>query len=214
MRKVWNPRAFKNHVSPHELVQEIARLSKKRFSLEKRMDPVDLLAYLLNTLHAGLGGTKKKSSIIHKVFQGELRIQSRTVIAVTSDKLNNQTGILLFSLGFGSSNVPFLFLTLDLPLTPVFSAEDDKSLIPQVSLLEMLKKFSGNTDIVMFLIIQAIGTEVKRFQILKLPKYLVFCFKRFSKNGFVEERNPTIVNFPLKNLDMSPCISLLSRCCR
>ena len=46
---------------------------------------------------------------------------------------------------------------------------------------------------------------LKRYSIAKLPEYLIFCIKRFSKNAFVSEKNPTIVNFPVKNMDMSEC---------
>lgn len=38
---------------------------------------------------------------------------------------------------------------------------------------------------------------LKRFQLTKLPPYLVFCIKRFTKNNFFVEKNPTIVNFPI-----------------
>lgn len=31
MRKLWNPRNFKTHVSPHEMLQAVVLWSKKRF---------------------------------------------------------------------------------------------------------------------------------------------------------------------------------------
>jgi U4/U6.U5 tri-snRNP-associated protein 2 len=37
---------------------------------------------------------------------------------------------------------------------------------------------------------------------LKLPKNLVLFFKRFEKNAYFTEKNPTIVTFPLKNLSL------------
>jgi U4/U6.U5 tri-snRNP-associated protein 2 len=39
---------------------------------------------------------------------------------------------------------------------------------------------------------------MKRFQILELPDYLIVHIKRFTKNRFFVEKNPTIVNFPVK----------------
>ncbi|PTB68032.1 hypothetical protein BBK36DRAFT_1194697 [Trichoderma citrinoviride] len=39
-RKIWNPRAFKAHVSPHELLQEVALQSNKRFTLTRQSDPL------------------------------------------------------------------------------------------------------------------------------------------------------------------------------
>ena len=41
-------------------------------------------------------------------------------------------------------------------------------------------------------------SHVKRFELTKLPPYLILCFKRFTKNNFFVEKNPTIVNFPVK----------------
>jgi U4/U6.U5 tri-snRNP-associated protein 2 len=47
----------------------------------------------------------------------------------------------------------------------------------------------------------------KRYRLLHpLPRYLIFHVKRFSKNKFVDERNPTIVTFPVRSLDMSPYV--------
>ena len=46
-----------------------------------------------------------------------------------------------------------------------------------------------------------------RYRLLHpLPPYLLFHIKRFSKNKFVSERNPTIVTFPVRSLDMSPYV--------
>jgi U4/U6.U5 tri-snRNP-associated protein 2 len=42
--------------------------------------------------------------------------------------------------------------------------------------------------------------------LIKLPKYLILHVKRFTKNNFFVEKNPTLVNFPLKNLDLKDCI--------
>lgn len=47
----------------------------------------------------------------------------------------------------------------------------------------------------------------KRYRLLHpLPPYLLLHIKRFSKNKFVSERNPTIVTFPVRSLDMSPYV--------
>ena len=40
------------------------------------------------------------------------------------------------------------------------------------------------------------------YKFIKLPKYLVLHFKRFTKNDFFLEKNPTIVNFPLEGLEV------------
>lgn len=49
-RKLWNPRAFKGHVSPHQFLQAVATASGGRFTADRSADPVDFLAWLLNTL--------------------------------------------------------------------------------------------------------------------------------------------------------------------
>jgi U4/U6.U5 tri-snRNP-associated protein 2 len=43
----------------------------------------------------------------------------------------------------------------------------------------------------------------KLYKIKKLPKYLIFHYKRFIQNKFFIEKNSTIVSFPLNNLDLS-----------
>lgn len=50
--------------------------------------------------------------------------------------------------------------------------------------------------------------KMKKFKIIKLPKYLIFHFKRFTNNFYFIEKNPTIVNFPLKSLDLKEYIFL------
>lgn len=52
--------------------------------------------------------------------------------------------------------------------------------------------------------------SLKRSQIVRLPNYLIFHIKRFTKNNWAEEKNPTIVNFPIKNLDMRDCNDFFS----
>lgn len=53
--------------------------------------------------------------------------------------------------------------------------------------------------------IQEFGPTLKRHHLTSLPPYLILHIKRFTKNNFVEERNPTIVNFPLRGVEMSEC---------
>ena len=36
-------------------------------------------------------------------------------------------------------------------------------------------------------------------------RYLIIHIKRFIKNNFFMEKNPTIVTFPLNDLDLSSC---------
>ncbi|CAJ0878580.1 3512_t:CDS:10 [Entrophospora sp. SA101] len=177
VKKIWNPRAFKGQVSPHELLQEISNASNKRFKLAEQADPLDFLSWFLNTLHKDLCGTKKSdSSIIYKIFQGEVKVESQSII--TKDNTDEKDRQL----------TQFLFLTLDLPPPPLFQDEVEKNIIPQVALSTILQKYDAGA--------------LKRFQLISLPNYLIFHIKRFTKNNWDLEKNPTIVNFPIKNIDM------------
>jgi len=40
--------------------------------------------------------------------------------------------------------------------------------------------------------------------LVKLPQYLIVHIKRFTKNNFFTEKNPTIVTSPLKHFDFAP----------
>lgn len=131
VRKIWNPRAFKSHVSPHELLQEVSLRSNKRFSLTQQSDPVDFLSWFLNNLHLALGGSKTKpgSSIIQKVFQGKVKVESQQITAKADagDRLRFEEAA---EVKVDISR--FLMLTLDLPAAPLFQDELDKNIIPQV----------------------------------------------------------------------------------
>ncbi|MBE3112310.1 MAG: UBP-type zinc finger domain-containing protein, partial [Acidobacteria bacterium] len=193
-RKMWNPRAFRAHVSPHELLQEVALQSNKRFTLSAQADPVDFIAWLLNTLHLGLGGsrTKPHSSVIQHIFQGRMRVESQAITARADagDRLRFESAA-----DVQSDVVRFLLLTLDLPATPLFQDELEKNIIPQVPLTSILAKYNGVTA-------QEHRAQRKRYRLLHpLPPYLLLHVKRFSQNKFVTERNPTIVTFEPRNLD-------------
>lgn len=67
--------------------------------------------------------------------------------------------------------------------------------ILQVSLYQLLAKFNGISE-------KEYKTYkdsfMKRFEITKLPPFIILYIKRFTKNTFFLEKNPTIVNFPIK----------------
>ncbi|KAL1993071.1 hypothetical protein VTN49DRAFT_3828 [Thermomyces lanuginosus] len=203
VRKLWNPRAFKSHVSPHELLQEIALRSSKRFTLTQQSDPVEFLSWFLNNLHLSLGGSKKPSktptSVIQQAFQGHLRIESQEITA-QADTTNSRL-VFTESSQTHTQITPFLILTLDLPPTPLFQSANRESIIPQVPLTTLLNKYNGITAS------EKMSHRVRHRLLHPLPPYLLFHIKRFSKNKFVSERNPTIVTFPSpRSLDMSPYV--------
>ncbi|RAL08984.1 ubiquitin carboxyl-terminal hydrolase family protein [Aspergillus homomorphus CBS 101889] len=203
VRKLWNHKAFRSHVSPHELLQEIALRSSKRFTLTQQSDPVEFLSWFLNNLHLSLGGSKKPSktptSVVHAAFQGHLRIESQAITAHS----DTQNARLVFTESgtINSQTTPYLILTLDLPPTPLFQSSNRESIIPQVPLTTLLNKYNGITAS------EKLAQRVRHRLMHPLPPYLLFHIKRFSKNRFVSERNPTIVTFPSpRSLDMSPYV--------
>ncbi|KAL6716422.1 Ubiquitin carboxyl-terminal hydrolase 10 [Lecanora helva] len=199
VRKMWNTRAFKIHVSPHELLQQVSRQSSKRFDLLNQSDPADFMSWLLNNMHLALGGSKTKpgTSIIQRVFQGKLKIESQQITAKADvgDRLRfEEAGEVLVDV------TRYLMLTLDLPAAPLFQDELEKNIIPQVPLTSILSKYDGRNP-------QEHMNTRKRYRLLHpLPPFLLFHIKRFSKNKFVTEHNPTIVTFPTRSLDMSPYV--------
>ncbi|KAF8841936.1 cysteine proteinase [Paxillus ammoniavirescens] len=193
-KKIWNPRLFKSQVSPHEFLQEVNRASAGKFRLEKQGDPVEFLGWLLNRLHQDMGGTKKKnSSIIFSTFQGELRVEMQQVI-VQPDEAGNEKPKFDIDRDIKSTVSPFLFLAVDLPPPPLFQDAVEKNIIPQVSIHSVLAKYDGVTT-------QESAGQLRRYKCQRLPRYIILHCKRFTKNAFVEEKNPTIVTFPLRGVD-------------
>lgn len=74
----------------------------------------------------------------------------------------------------------------------------------QVPIFDLLRKFNN----------QQTSDDVKagrrRFRLTKLPSYMVLHIKRFTKNNFFVEKNPTIVNFPVKNLELRDVVPIPS----
>ena len=101
--------------------------------------------------------------------------------------------------------VPFLLLGLDLPATPLFQDNMERNAIPQVQLNVIMQKFDGTT------VDDNVKTGRRRFSVLRLPPYLILHMKRFYKNNFFIEKNPTIVNFPVKNWEVKEAIPVPPR---
>ncbi|KAL7408861.1 hypothetical protein BDY24DRAFT_405114 [Mrakia frigida] len=198
-RKVWNPQLFKAQVSPHEFLQEVTLASAGRFKITAQGDPIEFMSWLLNKLHKDLGGSKKpNSSIIYQTFQGDLKMETQQIVVKADSGGNHRPQ---FDIGRDIKTIrsPFLFLALDLPRPPLFQDSIEKNIIPQVALSTILAKYDGTTP-------QEFGDTLKRHQVTRLPPYMILHTKRFTKNNFVEEKNPTIVNFPLRGVDMKDYI--------
>lgn len=131
----------------------------------------------------------------------------------------------------------FLYLTCDLPPAPLFKNEMMENIIPQVckpnylkcqfiwrsqvslaqsclrscfvcvkvNLFTLLSKFNGATE-------REYNTYkdnlLKRFKITKLPPFLILYIRRFTKNTFFIEKNPTIVNFPVLSVDFGEAFGM------
>ncbi|XP_014668010.1 PREDICTED: U4/U6.U5 tri-snRNP-associated protein 2-like [Priapulus caudatus] len=210
LRKLWNPRNFKAHVSPHEMLQAVVLCSKKTYQITEQGDPIAFLSWLLNSLHSTLGGTKKKNgktiynSHIGRTFQGYMKIYSRRVLPVYINQAEREALLETDAYRETMTETPFLYLTADLPPAPIFQDEMKQNIIPQVPLFQLLQKFNGSQEKEYKTSKESI---VKRFEITKLPPYLIICIKRFNKNLFYVEKNPTIVNFPVKNIDLADVLS-------
>ncbi|KAG5413665.1 hypothetical protein IGI04_001232 [Brassica rapa subsp. trilocularis] len=180
-RKIWHARNFKG--------QAVMKASKKRFRIGQQSDPVEFMSWLLNTLHMDLRTSKDASSIIHQCFQGELEV-------VREYQGNENKEI---------SRMPFLMLGLDLPPPPLFKDVMEKNIIPQVALFDLLKKFDGET------VTEVVRPRLARmrYRVTKSPPYLMFHMVRFKKNNFFKEKNPTLVNFPVKDMELRDYIPSL-----
>ena len=95
-------------------------------------------------------------------------------------------------------NLLHSFLTMDIPPMSLYVDDVDKQTVPSCPLYDVLEKFDGRT-------VQEGRKDRRVYRIKKLPRYLIFHYKRFTKNNFFVEKNSTIINFPLNNLEMKPC---------
>jgi len=205
IRKLWNPRNFKAHVSPHEMLQAVVKCSKKKFQITEQGDCVEFLSWFLNSLHLCLGGTRKSAeTIISRTFRGRMRVYSRKVPPL--DMREDEKNQLLTTDEYRETmeETTFMYLTCDLPAPPLYPDEMRENIIPQVPLFGILNKFNG-------LVEKEYKTykdsTLKRFEITALPPYIILYIKRFTKNTFILEKNPTIVNFPVKAIDFGDLLS-------
>mmetsp|Transcript_18563 Transcript_18563/g.47184 ORF Transcript_18563/g.47184 Transcript_18563/m.47184 type:complete len:327 (-) Transcript_18563:21-1001(-) len=217
VRKMWSPKMFRPHVSPHEIAQTISNLSKKRFTVGKRSDPRDFLLWFLNTLHSGL--VHNKTSIVHKAFQGEMHItttrkvlkKGTTEQSADMDEGNDdQNGEKKkkkrqFETVVEESNQSFLYLPLDVPSVPLFKDEEQKNIIPKVPITDCLQKYSGLTEQT-----QRDGSK-RKYVITRLPRFLIMHMKRFTENYYGDHKNSTIVHAPIQGLDLSEYCQLKER---
>ena len=210
------------------MIQAISVASKKRFHTGKQADAAEFLSCFLHQLHTGVGGSMKKSgsSIINETFQGLIEVttrqKKRNVKKRKAEEEDDREGsdneeerkaneesqhakqkeeIVIEDT---TMTTQFLHLTLDVPEKPLFKDDDGGLVIPQEPLVTVLQKFNG---ISFSDAISRQGTpQRRRYRLKKLPNYLILHLARFKKNDFYVEKNPTIVAFPVRNLDLSSYI--------
>lgn len=231
IRKIWSNRRFKSTVDPHMFIQAVSTASNKKFAIGKQADVGEFIRWLLFQLHVGIGGSHKKSgsSMIHDIFQGVVEIT--TLQRKQMDSSSNANGEEEDD-RYGSedeeevqareeerqrlqleeankmeeitNSTNFIQLTLDIPEKPLFKDETHGGLvIPQEPLVNILQKFDGISFYDVLSNNGVITGQKRRYQLKHLPKYLILTLARFKRNNFAIEKNPTIVPFPVKNLDLS-----------
>jgi U4/U6.U5 tri-snRNP-associated protein 2 len=207
MRKLWSPRAFKGQVAPHEFLLAVGAASGGRFSADRQADPVDLWAWLLNALHFVLtAGRPRRRSVVTDCFQGELEVEDLEGAAAAAGGAG-ATAASAASAAAGPParpavrRAPFLMLSLDLPPAPLFKdPASEKNILPQVPLAELLlRKFDGATPVETP---AAGGLRRRAYRLVRLPPYLCVHVRRFTRNNFFVDKNPTLVTFPLRGLDL------------
>uniref|UniRef100_F6I7S5 USP domain-containing protein n=1 Tax=Vitis vinifera TaxID=29760 RepID=F6I7S5_VITVI len=174
------------------------KASKKRFRIGAQSDPVEFMSWLLNTLHGDLRTSKKNSSIIYNCFQGELEVVKEIPNKGFFEKRENgddqnkaTTADEHADVILETCRMPFLMLGLDLPPPPLFKDVMEKNIIPQVPLFNILKKFDGE------LVTEVVRPRIARmrYRVTRLPQYLILHMRRFTKNNFFIEKNPTLGEF-------------------
>jgi U4/U6.U5 tri-snRNP-associated protein 2 len=209
MRKLWNPRAFKGHVAPHEFLLAVSAASGGRFSADRQADPVDLWAWLLNALHFVLtAGRVKRSSVVTDCFQGELEVTDLDAAAAAAAGGGAGAGAAGSAAAAPSPpvrrRVPFLMLSLDLPPAPLFKdPTSEKNILPQVPVAQLLRKFDGTTAVEKP---AAGGLRRNSYRLVRLPPFLCLHVRRFTRNNFFVDKNPTLVTFPLRGLDLKDAL--------
>ncbi|KAF6175329.1 hypothetical protein GIB67_021834 [Kingdonia uniflora] len=201
-QKIWHARNFNGQVSPHEFLLAI---SERKFQIGVQSDPIYFMSWLLNKLHTDLGGSK--GSIIYKCFQGELEAVKEIPNKSSTEKENGgdvDGATERDNVFTETSRMRFLMLGLDLPSPPSSKNVVGNSIIPEVSIYNMLKKFDGES---ITKVVRPTMARI-RYRVTKLPPYLILHMRRFTKNGLFIEKNPTLVDFPVKNLQLKKCIPL------
>lgn len=193
-QKVWSPAAFRGHVSPHELMQEVSNASARRFSSLHQSNPVEFFAWLIHSLHRDISRMCKSKALkdvpgknlLKDCFQGSLEVTS---VRDGDDMMTTKRAI---------AKNTFWFLSLDLPPKPLFKDTSERTLVTQVPLKELLAKYDGKSQH------HIVKTGERRsYKLLRLPPYLLLTINRVTRSKFSVEKNSAVVHCPMSDLDLS-----------
>ena len=95
---------------------------------------------------------------------------------------------------------PFFLLALDLPSATVFKDASESNIKPQVLLSEIMQKVNGER------VTDDARAGRRTFRLLRVPPFLLLHVRRFQRNQFVLEKDPTIVNFPMKGMRLGEVV--------
>ncbi|KAK6460178.1 ubiquitin specific protease [Scheffersomyces coipomensis] len=181
IRKLWSIHLYRNHVSPHELLQYVSEVSKSQFSLTVQKSPKKFLIWLLNGLHSQLV-KYTKSTVISESLQGALEITSF-----------DGDGVQVKS----TTTSKFWVITVDLPPAPLFVGET----IQEVQLSSLLAKYNGETKV------HISKDELRSYKLVEpLPPYLIIHIDRGLEKEDVKKGNPTVVQFQ-DVIDFAPFVT-------
>ncbi|CAN4081803.1 unnamed protein product [Withania somnifera] len=140
-------------------------------------------------LQAVMKASKKLFRIGAQSDPGELEVVKEMLTPIAEKRENAEDDEReSHSIGMETSRMPFLMLGHDLPPPPLFTDVMEKNIIPQVPLFNILKKFDGET------VTEVVRPHIARmrYRVTKLPEYLILHMRRFTKNNFFMEKNPTL----------------------
>lgn len=160
-KKMWNDtEVFKSFISPHTLENEI----EKRKKTESFSSFLQFYSWILNQINDEL--KKNNCLVLESNLRGRLKVYERDLDALKPGHEDKAVTI--------TNEVGYLFLSLDLPVVPVLTKSKKRSNVmevPQVHLLELLKKYDGETATVN-------NGKERKYIIQAFPEYLVFAFDR------------------------------------
>ncbi|KAF8823109.1 putative ubiquitin specific protease 39 isoform 2, partial [Cardiosporidium cionae] len=230
IRKMYNPKNFKGIVSPHEFLQAVGVASEKKFRIGVQKDPLALFSWLMNRLAIKLKAPRTRDSVVNNCLRGQVfikisKIEGKEEVDHSEQKLPYLFLSLtppeapIFKDSLDRNMIPQSFLhTVNAYFRDLFFKNVQVCSVCYVPIFDLLRKFDGATPqnfrSINFCSLPLINKKnspyerefgqgmTKRFFLWTLPPFLVLQINRFSKNNFFVEKNPTIVTFPIKNLDL------------